>query len=484
LTRSISETVRFRDLPGFPRLFIDLVEGNPSARQFFPNMPDRDNLLAQAARLQAETWPRTAICDLLREQARRFSSDETAFANIQRLQSTNAVIVLAVLRPRLLGGSLADWSQAMTAARMAGWLGKRGIPAVPVVGIVMDRAQEGLTARVFSREGNKEFSLGGFSGPESTIPGYVGALHEQLAHTLGISAGDSHVLADLASAFSQGSDLTVAFGSFLSRTLASLGLIFFNPPENGSLLVPAGVPENAMGPVRSSQAARLAAAGYLPARSDTGPGQGAPTYRGDLPVSLMLPVAVEVLGEGNVHEAACDQALFESLGRIAPCAWPRASVSLVDLRSRRVLARYGLHWRELFAGPHELKDRLVPQELVRHTLGSLDMLADEVRRSTSRLMELVPSGARLRSRTERAGARMAYQVAKLKDRYLRVLQRRSEAVDRQVSRLCSFLAPGRQLQEQYFPGFALMIRHPGKVPELVYESIDPWKFEHQVLSLD
>ena len=267
MTRSISETVRFRDLPGFPRLFIDLVEGNPSARQFFPNMPDRDNLLAQAARLQAETWPRTAICDLLREQARRFSSDETAFANIQRLQSTNAVIVLAVLRPRLLGGSLADWSQAMTAARMAGWLGKRGIPAVPVVGIVMDRAQEGLTARVFSREGNKEFSLGGFSGPESTIPGYVGALHEQLAHTLGISAGDSHVLADLASAFSQGSDLTVAFGSFLSRTLASLGLIFFNPPENGSLLVPAGVPENAMGPVRSSQAARLAAAGYLPARS-------------------------------------------------------------------------------------------------------------------------------------------------------------------------------------------------------------------------
>jgi hypothetical protein len=91
---------------------------------------------------------------------------------------------------------------------------------------------------------------------------------------------------------------------------------------------------------------------------------------------------------------------------------------------------------------------------------------------------------KLRARIENSRRRMSYQVEKLEIRFFAARQRREDAFLRQVSRLCDSLAPHGRLQEREYSGIHFVLRHSLRLPQILYESIDPWQFTHQLISVD
>ena len=162
--------MRFRDLPGFPLLFVDFVEGAGPAREFFPHRPDAGTLYARAALAQDPILSRQDLCDALAEQAALFGSGEPALSNIIRLRAAGSLVVAATLRPGLLGGPLSSWLKAMTAARLAAWLTEHGLPAIPIAWIDARFEPADLSVGLLSPQGPKRVDLDGFPDAATGLP--------------------------------------------------------------------------------------------------------------------------------------------------------------------------------------------------------------------------------------------------------------------------------------------------------------------------
>lgn len=479
-----------------PQLFVDFVEGAQPARHFFGSTPDSENLRMRAASVRARPLPRQELCDRMLEQALRFGGGEPALANIAKLSAPHTVAVVATLRPGLFGGPLCSWLKAFTAARLAAWLTEHGQPAVPV-GWIDSRIETGdLSIGLLAPEGPQQFELLRVPSPTARIPSRIQELLTRVADTLEVRTEDSEVLQLLESAYVPGTDFVLAWGRSISRFLDRCGLILFDPTPSGSAppscCLPPSVAREKIDAVLAEQERRLNAAGYGPMPMERS-GRAAGEQEGDNPLlqwlppligqSLCLPVVATVMDDSEVYSFARDQSAFPELRLQPPVIWPRVSATVTDARSRKVLARYGLRLGELFAGPEVVTEGLMRRLSVGETLARINQLKVEIEERLRELAGLVPLEDKLSPRIDKSRRRMLYQIEKLKARFSDAQQRRREALTCQVARLCNSLAPWGRFQEKEFAGFQFMQRHSRALPQRLYDSIDPWRFEHQLIYL-
>lgn len=485
--------MRFRELPGFSPLFCDFVDGAASARPFFSAAPDAVSLRSLATSCLTRDLPRQELSDLLLKQAGRFESGAKALSNIARLRLPDAVVVTTTFRPGLFGGPLSCWMKALTAARLAEWLNGQGHPAVPLGWIDSGTGSADLSVGVLSRESPCRFNLDRAGGSPDGIPDQIEGLMERVARALEVKLEDSGVLQVLRAAYAPGTGSSLAWGRAISKLLASWGLILLDPlqPETGALaarILPS-LDSSRLAAALNEQERRLSAAGYgrAPDGKPASIGDADPKGQGVLPPfvmqRLLLPVAAEVIDEEDAYDFARDQGIVPMLELSAPVPWPRVSGTIVDARSGKILSRYGLGLEDLFSGPQVVSDRLMARAAVRGTLERLESTKAAIAEIFEELAGLVPSQDRMRAEIESAHTRMSYQVEKLQARFSAAHQRRRDAVERQVERVCSRLAPWGRLQEKEFAGFQFLHQHSNALVETLYERADPWKFEHQLIVL-
>jgi len=489
--------LRFRELAGFPALFADFCEGAPAARQFFPCTPDAGSLQSQAESFHDRTLPRQDLCDLLHAQAERFRCGERARSNLAKLKDPQTMAVVTTLHPGLFGGPLCSWLKAFTAARLAAWLSDIGIPAVPVGWMDAGVRAGDLSVGLLATGGPLRVGLGCTPVPNAGVSNGIEELLARIAQVLEVSVEQSDLLQMLKAAYASEADLARAWGRSISKLLDSCGMVLLDPLQPGVLplvmhLVPF-VEERKAAAALAEQEKRLRAAGYGSAQTDGSAGnahrEGAAGQLAGVLTSLvmqhlLLPVVANVIGEAEAYSFAREQALFPELRLCQPLAWPRVSATILDARSRKVLRRYGIGLGELFAGPEAVIENLMRRLVAQDTLSRLENLEEELEKHLTELACLVPSEDRLRVRIEKCRRRMVYQLEKLKTRFSDAQWQRREAIKRQVSRLCHSLAPRGRLQEKELAGFQFIQRHSGAFVQTLYESINPWKFEHQLIPVD
>ena len=197
-----------------------------------------------------------------------------------------------------------------------------------------------------------------------------------------------------------------------------------------------------------------------------------------------MPVAATVVDELEIFDCALDQPFFAALRMEPPLVWPRVSGTILDPRSRKVLARYELQLNDLFAGSKAAVAGLGQRLAASDVPGRLRSLKADLDRQLDDIAVPVAATDRLRAGIENSRRRMSYQIEKLESRFSAARQRREAAILRQVSRLCDTLAPGGRLQEREYAGIQFVLRHSLRLPQVLYESIDPWKFTHQFIPVD
>jgi uncharacterized protein YllA (UPF0747 family) len=239
--------------------------------------------------------------------------------------------------------------------------------------------------------------------------------------------------------------------------------------------------------------AQLRAAGYEPAMARQGRVQGSGNERkiSDahqrepwLLPSWIMPLAAAVVDELEICNFAVSLPLFAALGMDPPMVWPRVSGTILDLRSRKLLARYGLQLNDLFDGAESVAAGLMRRLAGADVPGRLRSLQADLDRHLGDLEDPIAAADRLRGRIENARRRMRHQIGKLESRFSAARQMREAAILRQVSRLCDNLTPGGGLQEREYAGIQFVLRHSMKLPQILYESIDPWKFTHQFIPVE
>jgi len=227
----------------------------------------------------------------------------------------------------------------------------------------------------------------------------------------------------------------------------------------------------------------MRAAGYRETRADHR-NLELPRLAMSMMQSAILPIAAHVISEDNAYDFVCSQALRQEMPLPVALAWPRVSATLLDARSRKIMSRYGLTLPELYGGPEAVAGRLMCGLAVEENLERIDRLQSDLYGQLAELQSLVPKDDRIRVKIDRARGRMLYQVEKAKRRVSEFRGHRQEALARQLARLCGTIAPLGDLQERELAAFQFLLRYSQSVPQTLYEKVDPFLFEHQLISMD
>ncbi|NLT67246.1 MAG: bacillithiol biosynthesis BshC [Acidobacteria bacterium] len=346
--------------------------------------------------------------------------------NIERFGRPGTVVVAADIRAGLFGGPLFQFLKCLTAAKVCEELAARSVTTIPVGWMVPERP--GFPAwSVTLADGAGE--LRRLEVPQDGTAALISEIE-------GIGEGkfDPDTLALLEREFC-GASLAEASGRLLEAFLGEWGLIVLNPSD----------PE--------LQRAIGNASGSGPVRD------------------ALLPVLVSIV---DVYDFAAAS---------GPLLWPQAGATIIDSRSRQTLEKYNLDLIQLYAGEGEavgnVRESLppgIPERFAR--------LRAQTEKTMDELKARMAGETRVLKAADSCQERIAYQLSKMEKRVEASVTARMETAVRRIRKACNFLAPNGNLQERELAGIQLPLKYSTAAYRLVYDELDVFGLEHQLIYLD
>jgi bacillithiol synthase len=517
--------VRYTDLPHTSRLFADLVYHPERVSAFYPHLDGAAgdySVLARDLRFAPEQ--RAALVAALRQQ----NGDSAA---LELLAREGTVAVVTGQQAGLFSGPAYTIYKALTAAKLARELGARGIAAVPVFWLATEDHDfaEVNHCWVFDAE-HRPLKLALARGPASSQPvgHYVLAAPPvaELRQALAAFPFGEEIAGLAAEAYQPGRTLGEAFGLLLRRLLGDYGLLQVDP------MAPA-MRELAAAPIRRALAEApeltaavlernraLQAAGYhaqvhieehtsLVFLLENGRRYTLHRYGREYlqngrrftteelmeraaqlspnallrPVvqDAMLPTVAYIGGPAELAYLAQSAVIYRAvLGRM-PAALHRASFTLLDARSRKLMQRYGLTLGDCEHGEEAVRERIAAQlippalaETLAHTQAAVASAADRL------AADLAGFDASLAAALAKSRKKMEYQLAKMERKIGRETMARDARVARDAAHLCGLVYPQRHLQERLYSILPFLAKHgTGLIGEL-YECLRLECPDHQV----
>jgi bacillithiol biosynthesis cysteine-adding enzyme BshC len=472
-------------------------------------------LLVERARAVAASYPAGHRGALARALARQNPGNPQA----DLFGQAGTVAIVTGQQVGLFGGPLLSVHKAMTAVLVAERLRERGVAAVPIFWMA---TQDHDLAEV-----DQAWFLDGQSTPQKITTGL--SSHGGPVGPLALSAGIEEALgaaerccggeyiADLRAAYRPEASLGAAFAALYQKWFAPWHLLTFDPlaaPEADAIWGPyylsAFDRQAELAQRLAARAAELAAAGYpvqveqtaaasMLFLTDEGERRGlrrvkdrwmigetpadAATLRERIaahpeqvsPAALLrpvlqdaaFPVAAQVTGPAETSYLAQSGVLFDALGVDPPIAWPRARVTLVDAKARRLLTKYNLTVADVRATPAAelLAQRALPPEIEQQTTALQSAFDQGFAPLAASIAQLDPT---LSDAAEGAALKIRHQLEQLSLRVGRSLARRSSELASQAQHLDGLLAPRRQPQERVLTSAAF-----AAALSSLYRSLDP-----------
>jgi len=186
----------------------------------------------------------------------------------------------------------------------------------------------------------------------------------------------------------------------------------------------------------------------------------------------MLPTAAYVGGPAETAYLAQSETIYRTiLGRM-PVPMPRASFTLLDERSDKLMHRYSLALGDFFHGQEALRERisgrLVPSGLS-HAMGET---ATAVDRALQRLgQEVSGFDPTLASALDRSSRKIRYQLEKIERKVGREALRRDNRAGRDAASLYNLIYPERHLQERLYSILPFLAQRGLDLIPRVYEAL-------------
>ncbi len=513
--------MKYSELHRHSGLFGDWLEDAPSVRAFLPLRPEPAALKERAAGLKARQFQRHEIHRLLGRQAAEYGAKEKARENIDRLLSPDCTVVLASVPVSFAAGPLSVLLKCLTAAKIAAELESAGLPSVPVCWMNQETGgtKSPATITVLDRSGELRrlefkpaFSVSGSGNEDRLVSSEIDECLSVMSSHVGLTVDDP-ILQDLKQAFTPGTPYRLACRRFLSTQISGLGIVLLDAqvPEFKELALRAlsGSPFSIELATYQfcRQARQLNEAGYCRQQHE-GDG-GAEACSGDLQDSArpegsaewsrdrvaagpypqlffeaLLPVAAHVVDPGELCKFALATPILTDVGLASSLLWPRASATIVDARSRRIMEKYGIGLNDLFAGRPALLRKLGRESSAAEAISRLEGLERLVEETLRRIRDASPPGDGAGDISADTISKTLFQLEKLKERFAAASNLRREAVARQVDRLLNSLLPEGSLQEDLIAGLYFLLHNSSEFLRRLYDELDTRPFTHQLIHVE
>ena len=536
--------IPYTQLPHIPRLFTDFLYHYPRVSEFFPLNPFEEESFSQAARsLQYSTVLRREMVAVLQEQNQRFSAGEQTFRNLALLEKPDCFAVVTGQQAGLFTGSAFAIYKALTAVKVARTLSQRGLPAVPVFWLATEDHDlaEVNHCYVQDRDGNPQQLAYSENPPVEDAP--VGSIQfteaiqttlEALRGFLPESSDQAALLESLSECYRPGESFGTAFGRFMARLFADYGIVLVDPldvrlhslsshvfrtavesattlvgeliecnrrlqdggyhpqvrvTENSSLLFYYADGQRVPLRLRDGQFVSSRGQTYSPqellAQLQQRPGILSPNVLlRPVMQDALLPTIAYVGGPSELAYLAQAAPVYQRvLGRM-PVLLPRASFTILEQPTNRLLAKFGLTLLDVCAGKQALREKMAAHflppdltEVFRKAAASLDENLEAIQKSLGKLDPTLVDAAANSAR------KMHYQLSTVERKAAAAAQSRSEQVERDALRLENSLYPHKTLQERLYSGINYLARYGPQFLTRIYEQIDLNSRDHQLLVL-
>jgi len=100
-----------------------------------------------------------------------------------------------------------------------------------------------------------------------------------------------------------------------------------------------------------------------------------------------------------------------------------------------------------------------------------------------KVADLAP-GNDLQAEVNSSRKKITYQLEKLRERFRSASTLRRDAAIRQIERACNTLAPYSRTQECGLAALNFLLRHSQAILRQIYDKMDVWNHDHQVIGVE
>lgn len=501
------------ELPHTSALFRNFAVDFAKVAEFFAHPPDTNGVNAAAREVHLANETRSAVAAVLREQNASFGSSAEATQNIERL-ANGAVAVVTGQQVGLFGGPAFSFYKALTAIREAARLTKSGTDAVPVFWLATEDHDLAEINEAYLLGSHEFRRVALFQREQAARVGHVKlgeTVAEAVEHAGDLLTGPASdaVIRALRESYTAEETFGSAFGKLMARVLAGRGMILLDPLDARLHRLAAPVYQRALAERveltrellargkslekrKYHQQVKIAERNTLlfvdvdgrrePIRERNGKlVAGAAQFSSDelqkllhaqperfsgnallRPVvqDALLPTAAYVAGPAEVAYLAQSSVIYQRLLGRMPCVLPRAGFTLVEPHLARLLKKYGLDVRQMFAGSQRVRKKMELQFVPAGLAKRFDTGEKEIRTALDRLQSPLRKLDRtLEGALITAEEKMMYQYNKLRGKAGRARSTRDDVLARHLNAMCDALYPQSGLQERTLSLLPFVARH-------------------------
>ena len=195
----------------------------------------------------------------------------------------------------------------------------------------------------------------------------------------------------------------------------------------------------------------------------------------------LFPVAAYVAGPGEVAYWAQLKPVFAQFGQPMPVVYPRAQALITTTKINKLMHRFGFAPDDLFATPDTLEDRALKKV---HRNPALEALAQHRPHIEAAFTGLIQHLAQVSGKDRQApdmARALSGQLQNGLDRIERSLlhadKEQTEALRKQLRRLCNTLAPQRRPQERHYSAFSFLFDQGWEFIPRLLDNIDIESFK-------
>jgi bacillithiol biosynthesis cysteine-adding enzyme BshC len=538
------ENLDLRDVPGFSSLVRDYVHDFGRLAPFYgPNPRDDDAYRTLAGLCDVRDYRRAELRAVLGAQHAAWASPPVVHRRIHDLCVPGGLAVCTGQQTGLFGGPLFTLYKALTAVGLASRLeGALGRPVVPIFWMASEDHDVAEADHVYlaDRGGHLiQLRHAAWASPDGFMPANLRlgpAIDEtlkRLRDTLPETEFTDAMYEALTRTYTPERTLSDAFARWMTHLLGDTGLVLVDAADPRLKRLAAGVLRREIEEAPRASAAildvsrSLRSVGY-PAQIDARPdgvncfllrdgrralsrsatgfalrdsGEAVPatTLRRiaqDAPERLspnvalrpvvqdtLFPTLAYVAGPGELAYFAQLRPVYDLFEVPMPAIVPRATLSLLDPRSIRLLQRFQLGLRDLTADPEQLASRILrtqlPPDLGAMLDGARRRVEEIFRQAGDAIAAVDPT---LRATAGQTAGHIKGHLDQLERKAVQALKRREADTVQQLQRLRDALVPGGKLQERVYSVLPYLARYGPALAQTLRAAIDGPGWAHALVA--
>ena len=529
-------------IPHTSRLFQDYLYDYPRVSEFYPLPPFEPASFAKSAEsLRYPDELRQAVVSVLRERNEALAAGPATMHSLERLAKPGCCAVVTGQQVGLFTGPAFAIYKALTAVKLACTLSDQGLEAVPIFWLATEdhdlaevnhcfvQDREGIPRRL---EYSSPAPVPHAAAGSLMLAEEIRSLTDLVRSLLPETPAGAELAGLVSECYRPGVSLGAAFGSMMTRLFRVHGVVLVDPLDARLHQLSASVFREAAESAPAIAAdllecnRRLTDRGYhaqvrvtenhsvlflyedgqrtalrmedggfvsslghsykpqeLLAMLEENPSLFSPNVLlRPVMQDALLPTVAYVGGPSELAYLAQATPLYDRiLGRM-PVLFPRASVTVLDPVSNRLLGKYGLSLTDVFAGRQVLREKMAARFLPEGLTGLFEKAASNLNADLEAIKKsLEQLDPTLVDASSHSVQKMQYQLSNLERKAAAAVQHRSDQVEKDAVRLENNLYPEKMLQERLYSGISLLARFGLPLLDQLYEQIPLDSGDHQVV---